>query len=126
MQTLRERISGEDSHLASAVKPQNKDFALSKAFGQRKDKAVTRPSYKAVTDERGHVKFGNNGTRVAVEDTNTGKHYLMPLQAIKRYCDLISGGSLKATEEEKKNAEVLQRAVAPALKAQNGMKLGGT
>lgn len=128
MQTLREKLGGENSALAGALKAQVKDFALSNAFAQRKDKkenVVTRPSYKAVTDERGHVKFANNRTRVVVEDVNTGKHYPMPLQAVKRYCDMISGGKLSATEAEKQHAQVLQRAIAPVLKAQNGQTLQG-
>ncbi len=125
MQTLRERISGEDSHLASAVKPQNKDFALSKAFGQRKDKVVTRPSYKAVTDERGHVKFSSCRKYVNVTDLNTGKSHPMAVSAINRYCDMIAGGKLKATAEEKGHAQVLKAAIKPVLQAQNGMRLGG-
>ena len=53
MQTLREKLGGESSALAGALKAQVKDFALSNAFAQTKDKQeneVTRPSYKAVTD----------------------------------------------------------------------------
>lgn len=116
MQSLRERIGNEDSALSGAISGKTKGFALSSAFGSRdksgrKAVSTTRPSYKAVIADGTHVKFSNGGTHVSVTNENTGKEHQLPLKAAMRYCSMIAEGKLKATEEEKKNASVLQKAV---------------
>lgn len=122
MQSLRDKVSKEDSALGQAIVGQSKDFALSSAFGRkdqegREKQANTRPSYKAVIADGAHVKFSDSGTHVFVTNENTGKEHQLPLKAAARYCSMIVGGQLDATDQEKENASVLQKAVAAKAKA---------
>jgi len=122
MQSLRDKVSKEDSALGQSIIGQSKDFALSSAFGRkdqegREKRSDSRPSYKAVIADGAHVKFSDSGTHVFVTNENTGTEHQLPLKAAARYCSMIVGGQLEATDQEKKDATVLQKAVVAKAKS---------
>ncbi len=81
-----------------------------------------RVSYKAVLNETGNVQFTSGNTHVLVTNENASGErkdvqHQLPVLAIKRYCDMLTSGKIKPeSEEEVKNAELLQKAVAPYAK----------